>query len=85
MIGQNRPISPPPSIINRLSGHVDLLSNLTEVMVDMRRYASLAVLSLVSKEIHASVQPYLRKTKKRIVVELSDIKKLLKSRYKDIE
>jgi hypothetical protein len=56
-----------------------------EVMVGMRRYASLSVLSTINKKFHASVQPYLRKIKKRIVVELSDLRKISKSRYKDIE
>jgi hypothetical protein len=85
MTGQNRPINPPPNIINLLSGHVDLLSNLMEVMAGMRRYASLSVLSTINKEFNALVQPHLRKIKKRIVVELSDLKKVPTGRYKDIE
>jgi hypothetical protein len=54
-------------------------------MADSKQYASLAALSTINQEYYAIIKPFLKSTKRRIVVDLSDLRKLPKSRYKEIE
>jgi hypothetical protein len=85
MPSQARSDKTAPNILNLLCGHYDLVLNLADVMSGMKQYASLSSLSAINQEYHAVLQPYLKSKKRRIVVELSDVRKLSKSRYKDIE
>lgn len=76
---------PAPTIFNRLADHFDLVMALAEVMSTTKTYASLASLSLANQEYHGMLQPFIKRTKKRIVVKLSKLEDLPQSRYEDIE
>lgn len=72
-------------ILNRLPDYLDLVLTLAEVMTDMQAYGSLAALSSVNREYHGMLQPYLKRTKKRIVLKMFKLEYLLQERFKDIE
>jgi hypothetical protein len=73
------------SILQRLADNIDLVMTLAEVMTQMQTYASLASLLMVNREYHALLDPYLKKMKARIVIELSDLDCLPQQRYKEIQ
>lgn len=73
------------SILHRLADNIDLVMTLAEVMTQMQTYASLASLLMVNREYHALLDPYLKKMKARIVIELSDLDSLPLERYKEIQ
>jgi hypothetical protein len=73
------------SILHHLADNIDLVMTLAEVMTQMQAYASLAFLSMVNREYHALLDPYLKKMKARIVIELSDLDSLPLERYRHIQ
>lgn len=73
------------SILDKLANNIDLVMTLAEVMTEMQAYASMATLAEVNREYHTLLGPFLKKTKARIVIELSDLDVLPQARYKEIE
>jgi hypothetical protein len=86
MSNQDQPAIPPPTtVMNRLPDYVDLVLTLAEIMKDMQAYGSLAALSSVNREYHEMLQPFIKRTKKRIVLKMSKLEFLPQDRFKDIE
>jgi hypothetical protein len=75
----------PPTILHLLSDYFDLVMSLAEVMKTMQAYGSLAAFSSINREYRGMLQPYLKRTKKRIVLKMSKLEYLPQERFKDIE
>jgi hypothetical protein len=73
------------SILLRLVNNMDLVTTLAEVMVQMQVYTSLSSLSMVNREYNELLGPFMKRTRERIVIDLSDLHGLSQERYKDIE
>lgn len=73
------------SILLQLANNVDLVTTLAEVMAQMQVYTSLSSLSMVNRGYHEMLEPFMKRTRERIVVDLSDLHGLSQERYKDIE
>lgn len=74
-----------PSILKRLVPHFDLVLNIAEILAVNKAFATLANLFVVNRAYHDTLEPCLKKLKKRIVLDLSDLRWLPQERYKDIQ
>jgi hypothetical protein len=73
------------SILMQFADKIDLVMTLADVRSQMQAYSSLSSLSMINREYHAMLGPYLKKTEAKIVVDMSKLDALPTQRYKDIE
>lgn len=74
----------PSSILERLAPHFDLVLNIAEILSSSKAFATLANLSVVSRNYHDTLGPFMRSLKKKIVLDIEDLRWLPKERYTDI-
>jgi hypothetical protein len=74
-----------PSIFNRLVPHFDLVLNIAEILTVSKAFATLGSLSVVNRAYYDTLEPCLKKLKKKIVLDISDLRWLPQERYKDIQ
>lgn len=71
--------------LGRLVDELDVLFVLVDILEDVQAYGTIANLAAVDTLLKAHLQPWMDKTKKRIVMDLDGLTMKDRSRFKDIQ
>jgi hypothetical protein len=74
-----------PSLLVRIGEQIDILFELADSLIEDKAFRTLASLSATSRCFRDELQPLLKRTRKRIVVGLSEMCDLEVERYRDIQ
>lgn len=74
-----------PSLLVRIGEQIDILLELADSLIEDKAFRTLASLSTTSRSFQDMLKPVMERTKKRILVEASDLCYLAEERYADIQ
>jgi hypothetical protein len=74
-----------PAPLGRLVDELDVILILVDILEDIQAFESIGNLAAVDRLFKARLQPWMEKTKKRIVMDLDDLDMRDRKRFNDIQ